>query len=159
MSFSEYPKAMSHPNYRPAVLSQDIVNADKSITKAPPGSPAQFPPVYVNNIDQEQLYASRGYVPNGTPDPEAYAAAVAGVGTPVHHKHVEFPKYLYRSEDGEVVSQLVKDQAAQDKLDGFWYATPDDARDAGDDPGEPETGAGASEGEAEAAATSVKKKR
>jgi len=154
MAFSEYPKAMSHPGYRPAVLSKDeFING--KVIKAPPGSPAKFPPVYVNNHDQESYYSAMGYVPNGTADPEAYHAAMAGADKPNHHQHVEFPKYLYQKvadhkdaregdvyvHDGEcyVRPVLLKDQEAQDKLTGDWYATPGDAALADASPAEDET--------------------
>ena len=159
MAFQEYPKAMSHPQYRPAVLSKDTTDPVTHQTiKAPPGSPAKFPPVYVNNKDQELDYASKGYVPNGTSDPEAYYTATVGADKPNTHQHVEFPKWLYAkdeqgdmvitAEDGAAVKVqgiLVKDQAQQDKLIGAWYATPGDAANgdeeaaeepAGDEPAE-----------------------
>jgi len=129
MSFSEFPKAMTHPGYRPAVLSKDEVDSHgRLIKKAAPGSGVRFPPVYVNNHDQELEYASRGYVPNGTSDPEAYRRSAAGADIPNEHKHIEFPKWLYRMVEDELESKLVKDQAAQDLLRGAWFATPGDAQ-------------------------------
>lgn len=152
MAFQEYPKAMNHPQYRPAVLSKDTTDPVTHQTiKAPPGSPAKFPPVYVNNKDQELDYASKGYVPNGTSDPEAYYTATVGADKPNTHQHVEFPKWLYAkddegdmhvtADDGTVVKVkgiLVKDEAQQEKLVGQWWATPGDAangdEEAADDP-------------------------
>jgi hypothetical protein len=144
MAFSEYPKAMSHPGFRPAILSKDeFVNG--KVIKAAPGQPAKFPPVYVNNQDQEAYYSAQGYVPNGTADPEAYHAAMAGMDTVPAHSHVEFPKYLYqkvsdaaREDDIWVADVLVrgvllKDEAAQERLVGNWYATPGDAAEAEDE--------------------------
>lgn len=152
MAFQEYPKAMNHPQYRPAVLSKDTIDPVTHQTiKAPPGQPAKFPPVYVNNKDQELDYASKGYVPNGTSDPEAYYTATVGADKPNAHQHVEFPKWLYAkdeqgdlsvvSEAGEHVrvrSLLVKDETQQEKLVGQWWATPGDAangdEEAAEDP-------------------------
>lgn len=136
---SEYPKAMSHPQFRAAILSKDEIGPNGQIIKAAPGKPAQFPPVYVNNVDQEQMYAARGYVPNGNYDPEAYKSQMT-VAVQGGYVHSEFPKYLYTkdengdmdvlSDQGEYVkvrSILVKDQEQQDKLVGAWYATHGDA--------------------------------
>lgn len=52
-----YPMTMTHPAYRPAVLSRG------DIRSTAPGSPARYPPVVVNNADQEEYHVSRGYVP------------------------------------------------------------------------------------------------
>jgi hypothetical protein len=148
MAFQEYPKAMSHPHYQPAVLSRDTTDPVTHQTiKAAPGSPAKFPPVYVNNKDQEADYAAKGYVPNGVSDPDEYLSSVIKADKPQGHTHVDFPKYLYgrddddgdmliEAESGEHVrvrSLLIKDQAAQDKLVGSWYATPGDAANGSDE--------------------------
>lgn len=146
MAFSEYPKAMSHPGFRPAVISKDEYINGKVI-KAPPGQPAKFPPVYVNNEDQEAQYSAMGYVPNGVADPDAYHAAMAGIDKPATYQHMDFPKYLYQSIKHEDATEgdiwvadagrwtrgvLLNDEAAQDRLTGDWYATPGDAALAGD---------------------------
>jgi len=178
MSFQEYPKAMSHPQYQPAVISQDTVDRATGRTiKAPSGVPAKFPPVYVNNKDQEAQYASLGYVPNGVSDPDEYLSAIIGADQPHGHEHVDFPKYLYTQDDdgdlqvlnegGDIVgvrSLLIGSQAAQDKLVGSWYATPGDAANAGpdDEPaGEAEEAqeGTAEEGSAEAAPTGRGRRR
>lgn len=142
-SFQEYPKAMKHPAHRAAIISQDRVVNGK-IIKAAPGQPERFPPVYVNNVDQEIQYASLGYVPNGESDPDAYVKAIIGANEPQDHQHHEFPKWLYApDEDGEmsidtpegvrirVKAREVKDKKEQDRLIGEWYATPGDAASAG----------------------------
>lgn len=134
MGYNEYPKAMSHPAYKPAVLSQDTVDpvSHKTI-KAAPGKPAQYPPVYVNNPDQEAQYASLGYVPNGVADAEAYYRATVGANEPNDHAFKEFPKWLYRPlVPGEYEGKLLESQEAQDALpEGqAWYATPGDAIEA-----------------------------
>jgi hypothetical protein len=136
MSFNDFPKAMSHPQYRPAVISRDTVGPDGKTVKAPPGQPAKFPPVYVNNADQEAQYASLGYVPNGVSDPEAYRRAIAGADLPPSHEHQEYPRWVYQAHedgdmhvevDGEYVavrSHLVNDEPAHAKLKGEWHITP-----------------------------------
>jgi hypothetical protein len=176
MAFQEYPKAMSHPQYRPAILSQDTVDpVTRQTVKAAPGQPAKFPPVYVNNKDQEEQYASLGYLPNGVSDPEAYLSSTIGADRPdASHGPVEFPKFLYARDDdggdmhvhaetGETVrvkSLMIKDQAQQDKLVGAWYATPGDAANASDEADEAEeAGSEAEEGTQEAAETAPQRNK
>ena len=74
MAFQRFPLAMSHPHHVPAVIS--IVHTDANGNReGKVGSPAKFPPVFVNNEDQEKQYASQGYVPSVTPDVDAYLRA------------------------------------------------------------------------------------
>lgn len=137
MGYSEYPKFMKHPQHKPAVLSRDIVNPDRTITKAAPGQPERFPDVLVHNKDQEIDYASRGYAPAGTSDPEAYLRAISGNAELDSQKHHEYPKWLYQAhEDGEievnldsgdtiyVKSVLVDHEAGEKKLKGEWHPNP-----------------------------------
>jgi hypothetical protein len=152
MAYSEYPKAMNHPQFRPAIVSGYTRHPDGTAKNDAPGAPAKFPPVYVSNKDQELDYASRGYVPAGVSDAEAYMRAVVGADTPSSYGFQEFPKYVYQVQGGEVASALVSTEAEQTSLKGAWYATPDDAlsvlADADVDPdqddvsflGEPEDG-------------------
>lgn len=126
MEFQQYPLAMKHPQHRPAVLSQDKVNRDGTISKASPGMPESYPDVFVNNKDQELLYASKGYMPNGVSDPKAYMSSVLGADTPFSYDHVEYPKWVYQIDaEGDVESKLVNDKSSEDKLKGKWHATPD----------------------------------
>ena len=152
MAYSEYPKAMNHPQFSPAIVSGYTRHPDGTAKNDAPGAPAKFPPVYVSNKDQELDYASRGYVPAGVSDAEAYMRAVVGADTPSSYGFQEFPKYVYQVQGGEVASALVSTEAEQTSLKGAWYATPDDAlsvlADADVDPdqddvsflGEPEDG-------------------
>jgi len=176
MAFQEYPKAMSHPKYQAAVLSRDTIDPVTHQTiKAAPGQPAKFPPVYVNNKDQEADYASKGYVPNGVSDPDAYLSSIMGADKPTHHTHVEFPRWLYTRDDDEgdmvilaesgehvkVRSLLVKDEVAQGKLIGAWYANPGEAANASEDgdDDEPSGDASVDEGTEQTAATGRGSKR
>lgn len=138
MSFQEFPKQMTHPQHAPAVLSRDMIENGR-IIKAPPGKPERFPPVFVNNADQELQYASLGYVPNGTSDPEAYRRSAAGADLPYSHQHQEFPRWMYKADengdtpvylDGECVmvrGMIVDTEAAQKRLHGDWFETPGQA--------------------------------
>lgn len=127
MAFQEYPKQMNHPNYRPAVVSGYRRNPDGSAVNDPPGTPAKFPPVVVNNVDQEQDYASKGYLPAGVSDPQAYLRATIGAETPGVYKFQEYPKWMYRVEDDELQSQMVQSEAEERRMGEGWYATPDAA--------------------------------
>lgn len=141
MSFSEYPKAMRHPQHRPAVISKDEIVGGK-IIKAPPGSPERFPDVFVNNEDQEKQYASLGYAPNGTSDPEAYRRAMAGADEPSGHQHHEYPRWMYQPhESGEMQVEIgmesvkvrgavVKNEAERKALRGTWFESPREAAEA-----------------------------
>lgn len=132
MAYQRYPLAMSHPHHVPAVIS--IVHTDVSGKReGKVGAPAKFPPVFVNNEDQEKQYASQGYVPNGEPDIDAYMRATIGSHIPEDHKFPEFPKYLHcvkRNDKGEeiAVSELVNNKAEQDKRGPQWHKTPDEAK-------------------------------
>jgi hypothetical protein len=127
MAYQEYPKQMVHPHFRAAVNSGYRRNADGSATNDPPGSPAKFPPVVVNNRDQEQDYASRGYLPAGVSDPAAYLRTTIGADAPGVYKFQEFPKWIYRVEDGELQSKMVQSEAEEARAGKGWCATPDAA--------------------------------
>jgi hypothetical protein len=133
MAFQRFPLAMSHPHHVPAVIS--IIHVDVNGNKeGKTGSPAKFPPVFVNNEDQEKQYASQGYVPNGTPDVDAYLRATIGSHIPEDHKFADFPKYLHqatKNDKGDITveSKLFNTKAEADKLDKSWCRTPDDAKE------------------------------
>lgn len=160
MEFQKYPLAMFHPRAQPAVISGYKRNLDGTATNDPPGKPAVFPPVTVNNQDQELLYASKGYVPNGTSDHDAYMRAVIGADEPSGYKFAEYPKWLYQCVGGEINSRLVKSAKDEEALGRDWYRTPDQAREAIDDH-DPETAEApaASSGDGAAGAVPVKEKR
>jgi hypothetical protein len=118
---------MIHPHYKPAVLAQWDTNI-KDPARQPQGHPAKWPPVIVHNLDQEQDYASKGYLPAGVSDPDAYLRATIGAEAPGTYKFQEYPKWLYRCEDGGVQSQMVQSEAEEKRLGRHWHATPDAAR-------------------------------
>ena len=123
--FQHYPKQMIHPRAQAATTSGPVRDAQGHIIgQEPPGKPATFPPVVVNNKDQELDYASRGYVPQGNPDPSAYMKSVLGADEPNDYKFAEYPKYLYQSVDGKLENKLVKSEAEASKLGDSWHKTP-----------------------------------
>ncbi len=82
-AFSEYPKMLVHPSSQPAQVGFEPMQ----------GRPTTFPPVTVNNADQEENYKARGYVVQGSSDEAAYERAKAG-GHPVHYRYEEYPKFI-----------------------------------------------------------------
>ncbi len=135
MEFQRYPMHMSHPHAKPATISGPLRDErGRVIGQQPAGKPATYPPVVVNNRDQELQYASKGYAPNGVADPDAYMRAVMGADEPQTYHNVEYPKWLYRVTDGELESKLVKSQAEEIKLGKGWHKTPDLAHVAVEEP-------------------------
>lgn len=131
MAYQEYPKELRHPQFRPAVIAQWDPKI-KDPAQQPQGQPAKFPPVIVHNLDQEQEYASRGYLPAGVSDPDAYLRATIGAEQPGTYRFQEYPKWLYRVGDdgtGEVQSKMVHTKPEERRLGAGWAATPDAARE------------------------------
>lgn len=90
MNFQEYPKWLNHPGYRPAVISDDYGSGPRPVN-APPGRPAQLPPVMVHNPDQEAYYRAQGYEGASGGAKAFEAATVAPL--PPGYRHQEYPRY------------------------------------------------------------------
>jgi len=121
MSVTGYPKEMRHPAFVPAVVSGYHRLPGNKVKDDPPGRPMRFPPVWVNNDDQEQYYASLGYVPVGVADAEAYRRATIGEDRAGPYKHQDFPCWLYAPlVSGEVQSALVHNEDELKVLSGNW---------------------------------------
>lgn len=97
----EYPKVMVHPH---AVKATSGVSGSMDAIR--PGD--RFPPVTVNNADQEAWHRAQGYVAGGKGDAAAFANAHAGPLS--DHVHIEYPKWI-----GDV---LVKSAAEERALIG-----------------------------------------
>ena len=82
-SFHEYPKMLVHPSSQAAQIGFEPMQ----------GKPMTFPPVSVNNEDQEEQYKAKGYLVMGSPDASAYERVRSG-GTPPHYKYEEYPKFI-----------------------------------------------------------------
>lgn len=93
MVHQRYPLQMTHPSFRPAVLS------DSDARSGEHGSAALWPPVTVNNEDQEEYYQSRGYV---SPDAGMAEAFVTQQAAPVPAGYAG-PKPYPRWENGKLV--------------------------------------------------------
>lgn len=68
-----YPKTLHHPGFVPAVCNQrtmtrKLLEQGIAETDSMSAKPARFPPVTVNNEDQEQLYRAQGYRAAGERD-------------------------------------------------------------------------------------------
>lgn len=108
---SVYPKQMNHPNYRKgrvvAVPGTDSVSGRKFIDHQ--GSPDVFPPVSVNNEQQEALHRATGYIPVG----EAVAAGV----------YQRYPMWMKKKEASDM---LAEDPESEAELAKNGYAAPGD---------------------------------
>lgn len=98
-TFHEYPKAMVHPHYRKAastpVLGSGRIDPVTGRESRPDmqGTPERFPPVLVNNQEQEEMHAAQGYTPAGTMDAKAFARGVAAP-VPASYQPAEYPKWV-----------------------------------------------------------------
>ncbi len=117
----EYPKEMRHPQYVPAVVSGYRRVANGMAIDDPPGKPARFNSVWVNNRDQEEYYASMGYAPKGESDPTRYRAQLIGEERAGPYKHQEYPCWLYTiGDDGEIKSALAETAEQAKSLGDDW---------------------------------------
>lgn len=73
----EFPKVMSHPHAQPAVNGYNYGQ----------GKPAKFPPVTVNNEDQQEYYEAKGYRVRATGDDLSKFQ-------PTGYKFVPYPKWV-----------------------------------------------------------------
>lgn len=108
--FEKYPMLMAHPQYRAATVTPIegtgvLNNEGIEVRQDMQGTPERYPPVQVNNEDQEAYHAAMGYRPAGKSDPAAYAQAVAE--TPVDRVIDEFPKWV-----GDVLVNSAEEEAA-----------------------------------------------
>lgn len=87
--FAQYPKMMVHPNHRNAVLGHTYRE----------GSPDVFPPVTVNNEDQEEQYRAKGYISQG-------GNADPGHPEPRGYEFREYPKFV----NGVIVKSATEEQ-------------------------------------------------
>lgn len=110
--FREFPKMMVHPAHEPAVLSTifPLGYKPREGERENPGRPERFPPITVNDANQQEMYEARGYRVQGESSAEAFDEAKSG--KPAHYAYDEYPKWL-RIHDDDV---LVKSQAEEHAL-------------------------------------------
>lgn len=122
--YQRFPLTMNHPSFQPGTISDD--NAVGRGGNAPPGRAVMFPPVVVNNEDQEAYYQSRGYV---SPNTEAGEAAfVRNQAAPVPPGYTG-PRQYPRWENGRVVQD--PNAAAADNTWPMYVVPPGKERDQG----------------------------
>jgi len=95
IDYKEYPKMMTHPQYRPGKPSPEI-KSPHGFTYHGIGEPVRFPPVLVKTKQDEEYHASLGYESQGKCDAAAFDRAVGAGQIPqeVAHKPLEYPKWV-----------------------------------------------------------------
>jgi hypothetical protein len=90
----EYPKHMIHPGYQPASKGVEI-KSPHGFSYWKGGTAQRFPPVLVNDENQEEFYVSQGYQSIGKSDARAFLAAV-NVAEPIGEAYTasEYPKWI-----------------------------------------------------------------
>lgn len=94
----EYPLTMAHPAFQRSqplpIPGTEKRNAEGVvISQDYQGTPERFPPVTVQDADQEAYYESQGYARAGHSDPSAYASAHAAPAPPSYVPQ-EYPKWV-----------------------------------------------------------------
>lgn len=96
-TYERYPMVMHHPAEQPAVLCDEYATQYGERPplgySAPPGMARLWPPVTVNNADQEAYYLSRGYE-EGPSTKAAFVQATAQAQLPHGYRREEYPKYV-----------------------------------------------------------------
>lgn len=144
-TFKEFPKKMSHPEYRAAVFEQLPCHCtDKSKCNCRVGlfardtimkSPERYAEVTVQTSEQQQFYESRGYRSNSAADRAAYEQALLEQGPVAGYKNNAYPKWKYSKFE---VPLIVNGKNEEDALLGEWFdspveATEDDLEDVVDE--------------------------
>ena len=120
--FNEYPKVLKHPQHSPAVWKQlegkgkGLFAPDTVCTQ-----PERLPDITVTDIEQEKLYASRGYRPANNPDPQAYEQAILDAQPFSGQDFQEFPKWKYHAVKLPLVVKTAEEEAA---LGPSWADAP-----------------------------------
>lgn len=120
--FQEYPKKMSHPQHVAAVWKQlegkgkGFFAPDTVCTQ-----PERFPEVTVTDLNQEKMYAARGYRPNNMADPDAYELAILETQPHTGYKFQPFPKWKYHAME---IPVIVQNEAEEKALGPGWADAP-----------------------------------
>lgn len=120
LAHNEYPKHMAHPGYQAGKVGQEVTSPH-GFKYHIGGEAIRFPPVLVNDADQEAYHAAQGYVSIGKSDPAAFARAVEQMAPPaLDYKPAEYPKWIGRlnrtvdsaEQEAELLAQLDEAPAA-----------------------------------------------
>jgi len=108
MSHQEFPKWMAHPHAQKSVPVKTEPGApDKGLfSSGYQGTVEKFPPVTVNNEDEEAEYVSKGYAEAGKSNPWAFNDAQA-TPTPPGYEPVQYPKWV----NGTLVNNVAEEAA------------------------------------------------
>ena len=124
MVYQRYPLQMRHPSFRPAVMS------DSDARTGEHGQAAMWPPVVVNNEDQEEYYISRGYTaPDHAGAREAFLTE-RSARRPNGFREREYPRW----ENGRLIPD--PDAEIDDKTWPMWVKPPKGERRIVKDPTE-----------------------
>jgi len=122
MQFQEFPKRMSHPQHAPAQWKQlegngkGLFAPDTVCTQV-----ERFPEVTVTTLDQEKMYAARGYRPNNMPDPAGYEQAILDTQPTTGYEYQPYPKWKYHPIE---IPVIVKDELEEKALGPEWKDAP-----------------------------------
>lgn len=131
MSFNEYPKKMSHPEYRAAVVEQLPCNCKPGVKcTCRTGlfardwvckSPERFPEITVMTLDQEKQYAARGYRPNNMANSSEYEQAILEMAPVTGYGFQAYPKWKYHAFE---IPKIVGSAAEEAELGDDWSDAP-----------------------------------
>jgi hypothetical protein len=105
--FVEFPKMMTHPAFEPARPAEEVKLPGGSIQFVG-GTNIRFPPMLVQNQDQQDYYEAQGYVSQGKSDAAAFARAQTQAPAPANYVPQEYPKWV----GGKIVNDAEEEAQA-----------------------------------------------
>ena len=107
----EFPRYMTHPQYRPGKPDKEIKvfnDAGQEVGKRYMGGESiRFPPVLVRTAASRDEHLSFGYVDQGKSDPAAFERLVASAQpVPENYVPIEYPKYCF----GKIVNDRAEEE-------------------------------------------------
>jgi len=134
LGFQEYPKRMSHKDHQDAIWEQlPGKGTGLFVPDTVMKSPERFPEVVVHTLDQEKLYASRGYRPNNMANAAEYEQAILEQNPVEGYVPQEYPKWRYHPIE---ISRIVHSAEENEALGEGWFDYPVEATED-DLPAEP----------------------
>lgn len=124
----EFPKALHHPQFRKGAMKE--IKGIDSVSGKPftdyQGEPDMFPPVTVNNEQQEAFHRAKGYLMHGEvpPAPVDYAEYPLMLSHPDHVDAVPDDFDIKKSPSGEVISTRIPGHP--EKFPAIMVKSPED---------------------------------
>lgn len=129
------PKTLNHPQYRKSVPQKYVTMQDGVELVNWRGDPDLFPPITVNNPEQEAFYRAKGYLAPGesVPKPADYAEYPVMLSHPGHVDKIPDDFDIKRGTDGGIIStripgslekfppMMAKDEAEEEALNTKGY--------------------------------------